>query len=264
MTDVHYKVVHTDGWIAPFIKEERDELNKIGAELVITDCKTEDEVIKACKDADGIINISAPITRRVIESLHRCKVISKMAIGYDNIDVKAATDYGIIVTNVPDFCIEEVSNHAITFLLACAKKLTMLNNGMRQGRWDHFPQPLVSIYGQTLGLVGCGRIGLATAAKAHCFGLKLLGYDPYIDKSVAKENGIALVSLHDLLSQSDFVSVHTPLTAETRHMIGEKEFRLMKPSAFFINTCRGPVIDEQALIKALGKKMDRWGWTGRI
>ena len=111
-----------------------------------------------------------------------------------------------------------------------------------------------SIYGQTLGLVGCGNIGRVTARKAQCFGLRVLGYDPYLDKSLAKESGVTLVSLPELLKESDFISVHTPLNKETRHLIGEKEFKQMKPTAYFINTSRGPVVDETALIKALQEK----------
>jgi len=239
--------------------EEAEELAKVNAELVGADCVTEDEIIEAAKDADAILTGGAQMTRRVLESLPKCKVIVRYGVGYDTIDVDAATDNGVIVVNNPAFqwCIEEVSNQAITLLLACAKKLAFLNDGTKQGRWAECKRaqaPMVSIHGQTLGLIGCGNIGRMTGRKAQCFSLKLLGYDPYVDKSLAEKDGITLVSLPELLKESDFVSIHTFLNEETRHLMGEKEFKQMKPSAYVINTARGPVVDEPALIKALQEK----------
>ena len=253
-----FKVVRVDrmGDRARMV-EETEELARVNAELVGADCATEDDIIKAARDADAILTMGAQITRRVMEALPKCRVITRYGIGFDTIDVDAATDNGILVVNIPDFCFEEVSNHAITLLLVCAKKLVFLNNGTKQGRWIECKRaqaPMGSIYGQTLGLVGCGNIGRMTARKAQCFSLRVLGYDPYVDKSLAKEHGITLVSLSELLKESDFVSVHTPLNKETWHLIGEKEFRQMKPTAYFINTARGSVVDEAALIKALQEK----------
>ncbi len=254
-----FKVVRVDrisGLLAT-MAEETEELAKVNAELVGVDCATEDEIIEAAKDADAILTSQAQITRRVMEALPKCKVIVRYGVGYDTIDVDAATDNGILVVNIPDFCWEEVSNHAIVLLLACAKKLVFLNNYTKQGRWAEGKRaqaPMGSIYGQTLGLVGCGNIGRMTARKAQCFGLRVLGYDPYVDESLAKEHGITLVSLPELLKESDYISVHTPLNKETRHLIGEKEFKQMKPTAYFINTARGSVVDEPALIKALQEK----------
>ena len=254
-----FKVVRVDrtGSSAIMI-EEAKVLAKVNAELVGADGVTEDEVIEAAKDADAILTAGAQITRRVMEALPKCKAIVRYGIGFDTIDVAAATDNGILVVNIPGFCLEEVSNHAITLLLACAKKLIQLNNVIRQGHWHGVsgtaPAPMGSIYRQTLGLIGCGLIGRMTGRKAQCFGLKVLGYDPYVNKSLAKEHGITLVSLPELLKESDFISVHTPLNKETWHLIGEKEFKQMKTTAYFINTARGPVVDEPALIKALREK----------
>ena len=241
------------------MEEEAEELAKVNAELVGADCVTEDEIIEAAKDADAILTGGAQMTRRVMEALPKCKVIVRYGVGYDTVDVDAATDNGVIVVNNPAFqwCIEEVSNQAITLLLACAKKLVFLNNGTKQGHWAECKRaqaPMVSIHGQTLGLVGCGSIGRMTGRKAQCFSLKVLGYDPYVDKSLAKKDGITLVSLPELLKESDFISIHTFLNEETRHLMGEKEFRQMKPTAYIINTARGPVINEPALIKALQEK----------
>ena len=239
------------------VQEEAEELAKVNAKIVIADTDVEDEIVEAVKDADAIITSAGKITRRVIEAAPKCRVIVRYGIGYDTVDVKAATDNGILVVNLPGFCTEEVANHALALLLACAKKLTLMNNMVKQGYWVEAKKaqaPMVSIYGQTLGLVGCGSIGRMTAKKAQCLDLRVLGYDPYLDKSLAKECGITLVSLPELLRESDFVSVHTPLNEETRHLMGEKEFKQMKPTAYYISTARGPVTDEAALIKALQEK----------
>ncbi|MFC1988581.1 C-terminal binding protein [Chloroflexota bacterium] len=240
--------------------EEVNELAKVNAEFVVIDYATESEVAKGAKDADVIlVGITTPMTRPVIEALPKCKVIIIGSVGFDPIDVDAATDNGIIVVNNPasEWCVQEVVNHTMALLLACAKKLVLLNNLTKQGNWSEAKQvqaPMVSIHGQTLGVIGCGAIGGTTAKVAQCFNLRVLANDPYIDKSVASEKGVTLVSLPELLKESDFVSMHTPLNEETRHLIGEKEFKQMKPSAYFINTSRGPVVDEIALIKALQVK----------
>jgi len=239
--------------------EAAKELAKIDAEFIGVTCKTEDELIAGAKDADILLFAGAQITRRVLESLPKLQAVIFGSVGYDQVDADAATDNGIIVVNNPAFqwCVEEVSNHAIALLLACAKKLVFLNDGTKQGRWAECKRaqaPMVSIHGQTLGLVGCGSIGRMTGRKAQCFSLRVLGYDPYVDKSLAKEYGITLVSLPELLKESDFVSVHTLLNKETWHLMGEKEFRQMKPTAYFINTARGSIVDEPALIKALQEK----------
>jgi D-3-phosphoglycerate dehydrogenase len=255
-----YKVVGFAKLKGGSMEVERKELARfnVDAEVVEARFRTEDELIAVVKDADAILG-GHLFTRRVIEALPKCRVIVTYSVGFDGIDVDAATDNGIIVVNNPAsyWCVEEVSNHAIALLLACAKKLTLLNGLTKQGRWAESRQvlpPMVPIHGQTLGLVGCGAIGRMTAKKAQCFGLRTLGYDPYLDKALAKEYGITLMSLPELLKESDFVSVHTPLSEETYHLIGEREFRQMKPTAYFINTSRGSVVDETALIKALQEK----------
>lgn len=251
------KVVRVDRSSSFPVVEELEALAKINAEVLGADVTSEDEIIKVAQDADALMVVASQITRRVMEALPKCKVIVRYGIGYDNIDVEAATDNSILVVNIPDFCLEEVSSHAITLLLACAKKLVLLNNCLKQNSWAESQKamaPMGSIYGQTLGLVGCGNIGRMTARKAQCFGLGVLGYDPYLDKALAKEYEITLVELSELLRESDYISVHAPLTKETRHLIGEKEFKQMKPTAYFINTARGPIVDEAALVTALREK----------
>jgi len=255
-----YKVITVGSYAGRVpMGEAAKELAKADVEFIGVKCNTEDELITGAKDADILVFAGAQITRRVLESLPKLQAVIFGSVGYDQVDVDAATDNGVIVVNNPAFqwCVEEVSNHAITLLLACAKKLAFLSDGTKQGRWAECKRaqaPMVSIHGQTLGLVGCGSIGRMTARKAQCFSLKILGYDPYLDKSLAKEYGITLVSLPELLKESDFVSVHTPLNKETRHLMREKEFRQMKPTAYFINTARGSIVDEPALIKALQEK----------
>jgi D-3-phosphoglycerate dehydrogenase len=235
-------------------REETEELMKSGAELEIADCSCETDLVEQAADADAILTYGAHMTRSVMEKLPNCKVIVRYGIGYDTIDVDAATDNNILVVNIPDFCTEEVSNHAIALILACSKKIVMLNNILKRDGWMEavsIQSPMSSIYGQTLGIIGCGNIGRATARKAQCFGFRIIGYDPYVDRSLAKESGINLVGIAELLGGSDYISVHTALNAETRHLIGAKEFEQMKPTAYLINTARGAVVDEPALITAL-------------
>lgn len=258
MVTKQFKVLRLDKPEVMFpMQEELEELNKVNADIIEAGWSTEDDIIKAAKDADAILTDAAKMTRRVIDTLVKCKVIVSYGIGYDHIDVDAATDNGIPVVNIPDFCLEEVSNHAIALLLTCAKKLIFMNDGTKSGHWTECKQaqaPMGSITGQTLGIIGCGKIGRLVARKAQCFDLKVLGYDPYLSKSTAMESGITLVSLSELLSEADYISIHTLCNQETWHLIGEKELRRMKSSAFLINTSRGSIINEVALIKALEEK----------
>jgi D-3-phosphoglycerate dehydrogenase len=246
-----FKVVVTD-YEYGNLKYEEEILARAGITLVPAQCRTEEELIAACKDAHGLLNQYAQITRRVIEALDNCKVIARYGVGVNTIDLAAATEKGICVVNVPDYCMDEVSDHALALLLACARKVVLLNNSVKAGTWDYkISRPISRLRGQTLGIVGFGRIPRTLAEKAKPFGFHLLVYDPYLTQADVEPYGVTLVELEELLAKSDFVSVHAPLTPETYHLIGEKELGLMKPSAFIINTSRGPVIDEKALIKAL-------------
>jgi D-3-phosphoglycerate dehydrogenase len=240
-------------------KLEADEFAKVGAEVVEVADSDKNGLAAALKDADIILFGGVAITRQIMEAAPKCIAVMCQSVGYDPIDVKTATDNNILVVNNPSFewCIEEVSNHAIALLLACAKKVKILDKLVSQGRWPEAKKaqnPMGSIYGQTLGIIGCGAIGRMVSRKAHCFGLKVLGYDPYVEKWLAKENGITLVNLPELLKQSDYISAHPDLNETSYHMMGEKAFAHMKPSAYFINTSRGKVVDEVALVKALEEK----------
>ena len=251
MSNKRPKVVITD-CDHPSVEIEKEILSEIDLEFLLAHCNTEDEVIKAAQDADGIINQYAPITRKVIESLRKCKVIARYGVGVDNIDIEAATEYGIIVANVPDYCIDEVSTHTMALILACARGITLLDSKIREKKWDFtLAKPLFRTKGKTLGLFGLGKIARAVAQKASGFGFKIIAYDPYISKI---NNEIKLVEFPQLLSDSDFISIHTPLTGETRHSFGESELRAMKKTAYLINTARGSIVDEEALYKALKKR----------
>lgn len=246
-----FKVVIADTYYEDIDAETR-ELAKIDAAIEEHHCKTEDEVIAVARDADAVILQYAPITRRVIESLERCRVIVIYAIGYNNIDVKAAAERGIYVCNVPDYSLDEVSNMAALLILACARKLLPLAASVRRGVWDYtLAKPVFRMRGQTLGLVGMGRIPSLLARKMAGFGLNLIAFDPYVPPAAAAELGVTLVDFDTLLRESDYVSAHCPLTETTRHMFGRDQFRLMKPSAFFINTARGGIVNEPDLVAAL-------------
>ncbi len=251
MSNKRPKVVITD-CDHPSVEIERKVLNEIKSEFVLAHCNTKDEVTKVAHDADGIINQYAPIDRRVIESLKRCKVIARYGVGVDNIDIEAATEHKIIVANVPDYCVDEVSTHAIALILACARGITLLDRKRREKRWDFtLAKPLFRTKGKTLGLFGLGKIARAVAQKASGFGFKIIAYDPYVSKV---NRGIKLVEFSQLLSDSDFISIHSPLTDETRHLFGENKLKTMKKTAYLINTARGPIINEKDLYVALKEK----------
>ena len=240
-------------------KLEADEFAKYDIEVVEVADTDKNALAAALKGADLMLYGGVPITSWMMEAAPKCIAILAQTVGYDPIDIKNATAHNILVVNNPSFewCVEEVSNHAMTLLLACAKKVKILDSLTCQGRWAEARKtrsPMAPIYGQTLGIIGCGSIGRMVARKAHCLGLKTVGYDPYVEKWLAKENGITLVNLPELLKQSDYVSAHPDLNETSRHMMGEKEFKQMKPSAYFINTSRGKIVDEAALIKALKEK----------
>ena len=251
MSDKKLKIVITD-CDHPSVEIEKEILSELDSELSLESCKTEEDVIKVAADADGIINQQAPITKRVIESLKHCKVISRYGVGVDNVDVEAATEHNIIVANVPDYCVDEVSTHAMSLILVCARGLTILDRKIREQKWDFtIVKPLFRTEGQTVGLFGLGRIARMVAQKALGLGFKVIAYDPYVSET---DSNVNLVDLKHLLSDSDFLSIHAPLTNETRHSFGEKELRKMKKTAFLINTSRGPLVDEKALYLALKEK----------
>jgi len=248
MSSGKFKVVITDSY-HPTLDAEREELQEIDADLILEQCRTEDEIIAATRDADAVMVQHANISRRVVEHLEKGQIIARYGVGLDNVDVAAATECGIMVSNVPDYCIDEVSSHAIALLMACSRKIVQLSNSVKAGQWTYMvAEPVYKMIGQTLGIVGLGRIGSAAARKGLGLGLKVQAYDPYVFET---DLDVVFVDFDILLRTSDFVSIHAPLTDETYHMFGKNEFEKMKKGAFLVNTARGPIVDGAALYEAL-------------
>ncbi len=226
-------------------------------------CPTEDDVIELARDADAIVveGSQRPITRHIIESLPKCRIIAGTQIGYDSIDTVAAAERGILVTNVPGYCVEEVTDHSMALVLACSRRVVDLNRSVKRGGWGFGPhsteikeviRPGVGrLGGRTLGLFGFGAIGRSMVPKAAGFGLRVIAYDPYADSAVAADLGVELVDWNTLLRESDFLSIHAAYSPETKHVFNAAAFRAMKPTACLINTARGGFIDEEALYDAL-------------
>ena len=251
MSNRSFKIVITD-CDHPSVDIEKKILGKINSEPILEFCRTEDDVIERAFDADAIINQYAPFTRKVIKSLRKCKVISRYGVGVDSIDLKAATEYNIIVANVPDYCVDEVSTHAFSLILSCARAITMLDREVRGEKWNFtLAKPLYRTQGKIIGLFGLGRIARMLARKATSFGFKIIAYDPFV---LDTDSYVKLAALEQLLYESDFLSIHAPLTDKTKHIIGEKELMMMKNSAYLINTSRGSLVDEKALYVALKEK----------
>ena len=211
------------------------------------------DILRETEFADAVMVHFDQIDKDVISNLKNCRIIARSAVGYDNIDLDAASAAKIPVTNVPDYCVEEVSNHTLMMILNSAKKFNQLEANVKKGLWGDFAiaKPIHAIRGQTLGLLGCGRIARCLAVKAQVFGIKVIAYDPYIKPEAVKDFGVTLVSREELLAQSDFISMHLLLNEDTRKSINADFFKKMKNSAIFVNTARGGLVDEDALIEAL-------------
>ncbi len=231
------------------VEVERKVFEEAGCEWALHQCRTEDEVIAACEGFDGILSQYAPIKSQAIGSLPQLKVLSRYGVGVDNLDLAAATVKGVAVCNVPDYCQDDVSTHAMALLLSLVRGVTRMANDVAAGGWDfRVAGPVPRTAGRTLGLFGFGGIARAVARKALGFGMKVLAFDPYV-KSTDLE--VRLVGLEELLSQSDFLSLHAPLTPETERVINDQALAKMKTGAYIVNTSRGKLIDEPALARAL-------------
>jgi D-3-phosphoglycerate dehydrogenase len=227
-------------------------LKRLDPELRMAKSAAADDILAVARDADAVLVTYAKLTGELLRQLKRCKAIGRFGLGVDNIDVAAATECGITVTYVPDYCMREVSDHAMALLLALARKVVFSNNLVQGGRWE-MPAvvPIRRLEGQVLGLVGFGNIPRQLAPKAQAFGLRVITHDPYVAPDVLAKAGVAGVSFDDLLARSDFVSIHAPLLPATRGLLNAAAFAKMKRGAFIINTARGPLVDEAALIAAL-------------
>jgi D-3-phosphoglycerate dehydrogenase len=235
---------------------ERKILESAGLQLVAIQAKSEDELITEARDCDAVMNQYAHVGAKTIAAMPRCRVIARYGVGVDNVDVDAATHRGILVTNVRDYCTEEVADHAMALLLSLARRLPDYNRATHAGEWHwQSARPVYRLRDRILGIVALGRIARAIAARARAFGLRVIAYDPYVDDLVFAQHGVTRVDKNQLIEQADYVVVQCPLTPETLHFFGEAEFRRMKRHAILINTGRGPEVDNAALYRAL-----REGW----
>jgi D-3-phosphoglycerate dehydrogenase len=247
------KVVLTDQ-VFPTVDVERRILGSIDADLEVLEDSSADSIAAHARDADAILTTYAPIGAELMGSLERCRIISRYGIGVDNIDLEAAKGRGVVVTNVPDYCVEEVADHTIALLLAVTRKVVKGDHVVRSGGWGIAELRTVHrLRGRTLGLVGFGHIGRAVAVRAAAFGLFLRVYDPYLSPEATKGLDVTRSDdLEGLLAAVDIVSIHAPLVAETRGMFGAQTIGAMKPGAVLLNTSRGPIVETRALIDALG------------
>ena len=226
-------------------------------------CASEEEIIATAGDADAIIVVPSdqPIPKKVIDRLPKCRYILSLITGYDHVDVEAATEHGILVTNLPGLGQEEVADHTMALILVCSRRIIQLYQLVKSGEWveDRMGSKLGReiwpsagrLKDKTLGIVGFGRIARTLVPKARGFGMRLISFDPYVDQSVFGEFGVKKVEFDRLLGESDFVSILCPLTDDTRGMVGLEELKKMKPTAYIINTGRGQIIDRDALYNAL-------------
>lgn len=236
----------------PSLDLARTALKRVDPELRMAKSPSVDDILAVARDADAILVTYAKLPGELLRQLKRCKAIGRFGLGVDNIDVKTARELGIPVTYVPDYCMQEVSDHAMAMLLALARKIPYSNKLVQAGRWE-MPAvvPLRRLSTQTLGLIGLGGIPRALAPKAKSFGLKVISHDPYAPKELFASVGVESVSLNDLYARSDIISVHAPLTPETRGLVNAAAFAKMKKGVLIVNTARGPLIDEPALLAAL-------------
>ena len=245
------KIVITD-YRFPDVEQERRAVEAAGGTLVTGQAVNEEQVAELCRDADAVLNARAPVTRRAIAAMQRCRILVRYGIGVDTIDIAAATERGIYVANVPDYCLDEVSDQALTLLLMLSRQMIPSIALAREDTWPVSKMPpLVRLRGQTCGLFGCGRIGSLLAGKVTALGMRVIVHDPYLGAERARDMGAELVSFDELLAQADFISLHAPLTDETQHLFGATAFAKMKKTASVINTARGGLIDEVALLAAL-------------
>lgn len=234
------------------IEPEQRAAADAGVELSLASCTDEAAVIKAAAEADGLIVQYAPITAAVLDALPKLRVVSRYGVGVDTIDVDAAHARGVLISNVPDYGTEDVSDHAIALALALLRGIPQLDRRIRQGAYDIAAvKPLHRLRGRTFGVVGLGRIGVATASKARALGFEVIAHDPMVDTVPEQLRGVELLALDDLLRRADVLSLHVPLTAATHHLINADRLSLMHSESVVVNTCRGGVIDTEALADAV-------------
>jgi D-3-phosphoglycerate dehydrogenase / 2-oxoglutarate reductase len=234
---------------------EREILSAAGFDVVAAQCKTEEEVAARGRDADGVITQYAPVGAKAIAAFTRCKVIARYGTGVDIVDVDAATQHGIQVTNAPnDWCADEVADHAVALWLAAARKICRYDQATRAGEWRwQTGQPIGRLRGRVFGLLSFGAIAQSIAAKVKAFGVELWAHDPFIDEAVLRQAGVRPVSMDALIEGSDYLIIQAPLTDATRGLFGEANLRRMKRNAILVNTARGPIVSDHALHRALSE-----------
>ena len=234
------------------IELEKKILNQIDVEIIHSENLSSPEALEAVKDADAVIVTLQRVTGDIIRTMKKCRIISRSGTGLDTIDIPVATECGIWVTYVPDYSIDEVSAHAIALIMSLARGIPFLSQSTRNGTWDPSAWgPIYRLKDQTLGVLGLGRIGQATAEKGRGLGLNVIAFDPFADKEVADKLGVRLVDLDTVARESDYISLHSPLLDSTRHIVNADFLGKMKPSAYIVNAARGPLIDEDALLAAV-------------
>ena len=255
------KIVITD-YIEPDLDWEAAELARRGVEFHYHQLKFAPlaDVIAATRDADLVIVNMVPVTGELIAGWEKCKLVIRHGVGYDNVDVAALERAGIPLCYIPDYCVEEVAEHAIALILACARRLftsrQVLEDSSARGRWDFAPViPIYRMIGKTLGIIGCGRIGSRVFQRLASFGFNFLICDPYLSTERKRELGIEVVDHDTVFRNADFITIHTPLTAETRHMVNARTLSLMKPTAYLVNSARGPMVDAAALAEAVRSRV---------
>lgn len=242
----------------PSLKHSEEIFSRNGIELEVLQTRDPQTIIERSRSADALIVGMARIDKKVMESLERCKIIVRLGVGYDNIDVSSATEHGILVANIPDFCTEEVSDHTIALILMIGRRILEGQKAVREGKWGPTAinfESFIRIREQTLGLFGFGRIARLVAEKAKGLKMKCIAFDPYVGKESMESCGVNKVDMKELLTESDYISLHSPLTKETEGAFGIEEFRMMKRTAWIINTSRGQVIKEDDLVRALDEKL---------
>ena len=231
---------------------EKGILEAAGAEVIALQAKSEVDLFDAARDCAAMMNQYARIGKDVISRMEKCEVIARYGVGVDIVDIKAASDRGILVTNVQDYCTEEVADHAISMWLTLARKLPDYDRATHAGIWRwQSGKPVYRLRGRTMGVVSFGKIGQAIGDRARAFGVEVIAYDPFLPASVAAEHGVELVSKADLLARSDYILMQAPMTPDTRHFLSDAEFAAMKEGAILVNTGRGPTVDNKALHRAL-------------
>ncbi len=250
------RVVAVTDSVFPNLEPAKAVLSKIGGELRLAPEPTPEGILSVARDADAVLTTYAKVTGEMIPQMTKCRVISRFGIGVDNVDIPVATSKGIVVTKVPDYCLDEVSDHAMALLLALIRKIPSSNTRTQSGKWEmKAVVPIHRLRGTVLGLVAFGQIPQLVAPKAQAFGMQVITYDPYVSDEVLKRASVRRVELEELIRTSDYISLHCPLTPETKHLFSTDAFQKMKRSAYLVNTARGPVIDEAALAQALDQKL---------